>query len=265
MALKKTLIDIVKDILSDLGGDEVDSIDDTFESSQVAQIVRSTYEAMSANRNWPHQKKLVQLTASGDVDFPTYVTLEDNIKELVSLQYDCTKAGETNLRYEDVKYKEPDDFLRYIYTRQSSNNNVLTITDPSGVKLFILNDVEPTYFTSFDDTTIIFDSYNSAVDSTIQTSKIICVAYVLDEWQHVDDFVPVLPADAFPALIEEAKSKSFMKVAQRVDQSAALEARRQQAWLSRKAWRVAGGIRYPSYGRKSGSYKKDVTFARGNT
>jgi len=43
---KMTVLEIVQDILNDIDGDEVNSIDDTLESEQVAQIVKSTYDAI---------------------------------------------------------------------------------------------------------------------------------------------------------------------------------------------------------------------------
>jgi hypothetical protein len=190
------------------------------------------------------------------------MTLEDNIKEIVSIQYNCIRNGETRKRYKTILYRDPEDFLRYVYQRDNDQATVDTIIDPSGSELFIRNDIEPTYYTSFDDTTVVFDSYDSSVDNTLQSSKIVCTAYVLDEWTHDDDFIPNLPADAFPALLEEAKSKSFIKVAQREDPTAAVEARRQQTWLARKAWRVAGGIQYPNYGRNRSKGYKDPTFCK---
>ncbi len=43
------------------------------------------------------------------------------------------------------------------------------------------------------------------------------------------------------------------------------EATRQQRWLSRKDWTVAGGIRYPDYGRKRNRYaSRDATFRNEN-
>ncbi|MNE83170.1 hypothetical protein D3C80_1799620 [compost metagenome] len=44
----------------------------------------------------------------------------------------------------------------------------------------------------------------------------------------------------------------MFKLKQMADSKAEQEARRQQTWLSRKAWRVAGGIKYPDYGRLKG-------------
>ena len=52
--MKYTLLAIVQEILSDMDSDEVNSIDDTVESQQVASIVRSAYMAIMSNRNWAH-------------------------------------------------------------------------------------------------------------------------------------------------------------------------------------------------------------------
>lgn len=249
---KMTLLELVVDILNDLSGDEVNSIDDTFESQQVAQIVKSTYIAMMSNRNWPHQLKLLSLDPSGDNALPTHVTVKDSIKEMVSVNYNKVRDGETRRRYEPVKWLEPDDFLRHTNRRNSDEANIDVIIDPSGVELLIRNDLAPTYYTTFNDSVLVFDAYNSAVDDTIQESKIQARAYVMSSWVHLDDAIPDLPDEAFTALLEEAKSRAMFKLKQTADSKAEQESRRQQAWLSRKAWRVAGGIKYQDYGRKSG-------------
>jgi len=261
---KMTLIEMVQDILSDMGGDEVNSIEDTFEAVQVAQVIKTTYLAMMSNRDWPHLNRATTLIASGDNNLPTHMTVPDDVKEIKSVLYDCAKLGAVRKDYKDIKYRTPEDFLRFIYQRNSSEGNVLTVVDPSGTELFILDDHAPQYFTSFDDNTIVFDSYDSAVDNTLQESKMVCTAQVMPQWSHIDTFTPDLPTDAFIALLEEAKSRSFVKVAQRADQTATIEARRQQSWLSRKAFRVAGGIQYPSYGRGKNKTMRDPTFRKDN-
>ncbi len=258
--MKMTLLEIVQSILSDMGGDEVNSIDDTFESSQVAEIIRTTYLAMMSNRNWPHLKRMIKLTASGDTSLPTHMTLQEGVKELVSVKYDCARPTDTKKIYREIRYVTPEDFLRMTYQRDSSDANTVVVIDPSGSELFIRNDTAPTYATSFDDEVMVFDAYEVSLDSTLQESKVQTTAYVMPEWDHVDDHIPDLPSMAFSALLESAKSVCFLRVAQRGDQASSMEAKRQQTWLARKARRVGGGIQYPNYGRGRGKSYVDPTF-----
>lgn len=258
--MKMTLLEIVVDILNDMDSDEVNSIDDTMEAQQVAQIVKSTYFAIISHKNWPHLKKGISLEASGDDAYPTHMKLSDNVKELSFINYNKAKLGETRKIYQSVRWVEPEDFLRHTNQRNSDEPNIDIITDYSGIELLIRNDQQPTYYTSFDDTHIVFDSYDSAVDDTLQESKVQAQGYVNPTWVVADDFTPDLPEEAFTYLLEEAKSRAFIKLKQTQDPKAEQESVRQARWLSRKDWRVHGGIKYPDYGRKNGKYFKDPTF-----
>ena len=247
---KLTLIEIVQDILNDLDSDSVNSLNDTIESQQVAQIVKTCYQGMIANRNWPHLRQMGQLDSSGDNNKPNYLRVPDSWKEMILFKYDKKKISDTQLRIEDVTYKEPDSFLRLISQRNSGLPTITTVTDFSGVKLLIQNDLAPTYWTSFDDQYIVTDSYDSAIDTTLQKSKTQCMAYVDPTWTHTDAFIPDLPSEAFSALLEEAKSTAFIALKQSNNPKAEQKAVKQQRWLSRKAWAAKGGIIYPSYGRR---------------
>lgn len=245
--MRKTLLEIVQDILNDIGADKVDSISDTVESEQVASVVRSCFENMIANRNWLIHRQFRQLDESGSLDLPNYLKIPANTKELSDFRYD---KGTTTKRFEAVTYKDPVAFLNYVNNRNSSNSNVETVVDPSGAELLILNDVPPTYWTSFDDTYIVTDSYNSDVDDTLKASKTQVLMYILPEWVHEDSAIPALPDEAFPSLIEEAKSTAFLVVKEVVNQKAENNSNKQRMWLSRKQWQLKGGITYPDYGRK---------------
>ncbi len=157
---KKTLLEIVQEVLSDMVSDEVTDIDDTVESQTVASIVRSVYEAMLANRNWPHTKNLIQLDSLVDVSKPVYLKMPERLKELVSLSYDVKKNGSDSTLYQTIKYKDPESFLRYLSNRDEKKDNVVPVVDFSGVKLMIFNDKAPEFWTSFDDNHIVFDSSN---------------------------------------------------------------------------------------------------------
>lgn len=248
---KLTLLEIVSDILNDMDSDEVNSINDTIESQQVAQIVKTCYFEMIAHRNWPHLRKLVQLEASGTLTKPNYLQLPVGTKELVFFKYDKFTDDNPKSRLQEVRYKEPDSFLRMISGRDDTLSTVDTVTDFSGTKLLIANNLPPTYWTSFDDNYIVTDSYDSAVESTLQKSKTQCLAYIDPVWVHSDTAIPDLPSEAFPALLEEAKSTAFLSVKQMANQKAEQKATRQQRWLSRKAWAAKGGIKYENYGRKA--------------
>lgn len=261
--MKMSLLDLVIDILNDMDGDEVNSIDDTVESAQVAQIIKSTYYAMISNRNWPHTKQAVQINPSGDNALPTHMVLQQDIKELCFINYNKAKDTETRKLYQPIRWLEPDDFLRVTNRRNNDNSDIDIIVDPTGVELLIKNNLAPTYYTSFDDDALVFDSYDNEVDTTLQSSKIQAQAYVIPQWSQTDDFIPDLPAEAFTALLEESKSRAMLKLKQVSDPKAEQEASRQQRWLARKSWRAHGGIQYPSYGRNSSKYK-DSTFRKGD-
>ncbi len=247
---KLTLLEIVQDILSDMVSDEVNSIDDTIESQAVAQIVKTVYLDMITNRNWPHTRKLINLDSPGNLDLPTYLKLPTNLKELEVLEYDSRKLGDTYSSYRKLKYKYPDEFLHLVSGRKSDAPNTVVITDPSGVKLSILANKAPEYYTSFNDVDIVCDSYDVTVDDTLKSSKTNCIAFLIPDWERSNEAIPDLPIEAFSALVAEAKSTAFYTIKQMVNEKAEQKATRQNRWLARKAWRTHGGVRYDDYGRK---------------
>ena len=248
--MKMTLLEMVQDILSDMDSDEVNSFDDTTEGVQVAQIIKATYYALISNRNWPHTRKLVSFIPSNDTDRPTHMRVAENLKELLSINYDAARTTDGRKMFKEVKWLEPDSFLHLLNSRNTQEDNVQLVSDFSGIQLSIITDKAPNYYTSFDDKYIVFDSIDTDMDNTIQESKIQAIGYVIPDWEHRDDFVPDMPAEAFTAFLEEAKSRAMFKLKQVQDIKAEQETSRQQRWLSRKAWAVNGGIKYPNYGRK---------------
>ena len=247
--MSKTLLQMTQAILSDMGGDEVDSIFDTEEAEKVARIIISTYEAMMSNTNWRHTRRLTSLTPYADNAKPTHFTVPETVKEIIQINYDKLKNGETRKQYREVLYQEPDDFLRRLNTRDSTSSTVQTVTDPSGVVLFINNNKAPDWYTSFDDVTVVMDSFDSEVESTLQGSKLQVLAYVMTSLSLEDDAVPDLPVDAYSQLVEEATSRAQWKDREFQDVSAIQEAGRQRRWMARKSWKVGGSTKYPNYGR----------------
>lgn len=249
---KLTLLEIVNDIANDIDTDPVNSINGTVESTQIAQIVKTVYFELMSNRNWPHLKRTIQLEASGDVNRPTHMKLPELVKELVSLNYNKLKSTElTRDRYHQIQYLEPEQFLRKINTRNVTDSNTVKVTDFGGAPLYIRTNSQPHWYTTFDDEYLVMDSYDSDVESTLQEENTQAVVYVEPSWTHADNAIPDLPSEAFPLLLEEAKSTAFLVIKQSPNLKAEQKAKRQNTWLSRKSWRVQGGVQYPDYGRKS--------------
>lgn len=257
-----TLLELVQDVLSDIDGDEVNSISDTEESDQVARIVKNTYNSIVSNSNWPHTRRAVALIPRSDNAFPTHMSAIDELKELISVRYNIVEFGSTRKNYRLLTYKDPDEFLNILNKRDNTKSNVDVIIDDSGIELLILTDKAPEYYTSFDDRGVVFDSYDSAVDSSLQASKTQAQGFIIPSFSLTDSFVPDLPPDAFAKLREESVSRAQFKLRQLQDFKSEQESQRQSRWLSRKNWIVEGGIKYPNYGRKSArlpthNFKKD--------
>lgn len=247
----KTVLDIVQDILDNIGGDPVNSITDTEEAFQVARICRQVFEELVVRRTIPQHKDLDQLEGIGDNLKPNYLKLPANVTEVLWLKYNKRKSTDTRDKFESVRYLYPDEFIQKVNERNDTDSTVTSVTDFSGVPLFIRNDVPPTFYTSFDDDFIVFDSYDIAVDSTLVGQKTQLFAAKDPTFTLDDTHTPDIPLDYFPLLIAEGTSTCALRLNQEADEKAEQVSQRQQRRMSRKSFRVKGGIRYPNLGRHS--------------
>jgi len=179
---KMTWLEMTQDILSDMSSDNVASIGATAESERVATIIKSTYTKMMEEKNWPHLGSTFQLTGLGDVARPSHMTIPTNIRRVEWLKYNAKVVVTDPDQYRTVTYTDPLTFLERINSRASTASNVLVVTDTTGVTLNIRTDVAPAIYTSFDDTTIVFDSYDSNLDVTMQQSKTQCFGFREPVW-----------------------------------------------------------------------------------
>lgn len=85
--MKLTLLDMTQSILSSLSSDEVNSISDTTESLQVAEIIRQTYFNMISRVGITDHNQLIQLDPSIDVTIPVLMYIPEGIGSLTWLKY----------------------------------------------------------------------------------------------------------------------------------------------------------------------------------
>lgn len=260
MSYKMNLLEMVQDILNDMNSDEVNSISDTTESEQVAQILRTTFYELMSNKRWDHLETLTRLENVSDLDRPNYLKIPDNIEDITLLKYNKRKSTDTRDRYEDVHFLHPDEFLDRVNANNSSASNVSSITDDSGVIFYVRNNLAPTFWTTFDNVHVVFDSYDSGVDTTVQSSKVQAKGLKDPEWVHDDCFIPDIPGKVFPGFLAEAKSTAFEVIKQAFSNKSEQKAFRQRTYMSQNSGKVKTNVRTPDYSRKPKGSRRSGLF-----
>lgn len=259
--MKRTLLDMVQNILSSMDSDNVNSISDTIEAQQVAEIIRETYEGLVALTDLPEHKDVGRLEAVSDTSRPNYLKLPDNVSMVEEFRYEVPVngvPGET--QWKDVLYMEPFDFLRLVQGRRSLDMNNIIVVNYNSVPMYIDTRTAPTYWTSFDDKYIVCDSYDASVDTTLQSSKTTVMLSTYSNWVMDDNYIPNLDANMFPRLLAEAKNMSHAVLKQDVNEVVNAVARQQKVGTQFRKHRVKQNAEnnYPDYGRRGGRYSGRV-------
>jgi hypothetical protein len=256
--MRYTLLEMTQAILSSIDGDEVNSISDTTESLQVAKVIETTYWDIVSKAEFPKNFIFFELDPSGSPTVPTVMYLPTTQLTLQWIRYNIATTADPSPMFQDVQFQDLDTFLQRMYGHDSSESTVdefdLTLGNGDVMTFLARNDKMPTYYTCFDDRTILFDSYDSAEDTTLQESKTMCYGEKLPTWTNTDSFTPDLPAKQFTLLLNEAKSLAWAEIKQASNAKA--EQRARNGWVrSQKDKRNVNTPRneldrLPNYGRK---------------
>lgn len=247
---KMTLLDMVQDIMSDMDSDEVNSISDTAESLQVAQIIKTSYYNIIDGKDFAWMYELFQLNTSGTVSRPTHMSLPEDVIDLKWIKYNNKKSTDTKNKLEKVTYKTPEEFLDIVDARDSSASEVTAISDSSDILINIYTDRGPKYFTSFDDDNLVFDAYDSTKETNLTNSNTQVYGKRSVTFTLSDSFTPELPVQMFSYLLNEAKSTAFLTLKQMANQKAEQQSVSQRRRMSQEAWKIKNGITFGNYGRK---------------
>lgn len=245
-----------QEILSALDSDEVNSISDTVESMQVATIIRSVFYDLATDLGLPEHETLFELNASGTVARPCLMTIPDNVVTMRSVKYDTKLATETLPSWTDIQYLPFEEFLRWVEGYRGNTDVVLSqdVTF-NGEEFPILyrNDRAPSFYTTADDRQVLFDAYDSTIDSTLQKSKTLCMGNVYPVFLMEDSFIPDLDPSQFSLLKNKAKTRAFYELKQQENTESASEMRRQKIVVQKRKRKVQDEPeinKVPRYGRK---------------
>lgn len=276
---------MTQDILSSMSSDEVNSISDTVESLQVATILKQKYFDIINRLDLPVHQQLIQLEPSIDITKPVLMTLPAGVSDIRWIKYfdsnpldgntaddfshdlnvdltSLTDPGSQPPGYLYINILPNDAFLNYINAFSPADTDVFsyTFTDDARMGNFTFyykNNSQPTYCSIFSNKYILFDSYDSAIDSTLQGSKTMVSAQLIPTWSMVDEFIPDLDEDQFQLLVNEAKALAYYELKQQGHPLAMQEAKRGWSTIQKKKAVINRPTYFdelPGFGRKRGYY-----------
>jgi hypothetical protein len=254
--MKYTLLDMVQIIGSSLDSDEINSIGDSVESMQIATIVKTSYYDIIERNNLPEHFDLVNLQSSADTAMPVVMYVPTDVSKVYWVKYNKATTDEPDLNMQELQYTSLEDFLKMTYELTPSDAEVFQMDmtiNGNTIPILYRNDKHPEYYTSFDDKTFIFDSYDAAEDSYLVSNKTLAAAKMSIVFNMTDDFIPDLDESQFTLLLNEAKSLAWLELRQTQHPKAEINAKR--AWQNAQISKVrVPGVRdldkLPDFGRR---------------
>lgn len=223
--MKQTLLDIVQRVAEYSNAGSVNSIHDTRESEQIASIVKETYTDMILRREIPSSRGMIHLESMSDLTRPTFLIKPEEVFYFSNLKY--VKPDGT---YSEVYYKEDMDFVEDSLHLNPEDENVVSCRDMEGTLFNVRKDRQPSYYTVLRDKYIVFDSYDSSFEDTMQGDHALANGYFLPEFVMEDTFVPELSLQQFPVLVSRAKINADMELKEHFNQIE--QDRGQKNWIS---------------------------------
>lgn len=245
--MKLTLLDIVQRTLSAMDSINVSSItDDSIEAEQVVLATNRIYEEILGRYTWKF------LRTSGPADSGSLAWELDLPQTLMSLE-------EIKYNKKIILYKTPEEFQWLVDHR--------TVADPvnsSG----IYTDRDPVYYTSFNDLTLRFDSYNldDGIALVPASSNLIYYAYP-DSDLNADTDIPQLPFRFHEVLLSGVLYIAFDEIKQDEVKSRKHEARyrsglaRMRRWASTIEDSKERSNDQTNYGRRANNYGRRIRVA----
>src|SRR5210317_1942394 len=206
---KETLLSMVQDLLAEADGDEVNSISDTIESDQAARVIQTCFQNLVDGGDIKHHNTIIQLDATG-ASTPNVMTRNEGLYDIQWIQYNKKDTAGGDQDYEEVYYLDPITFFDRTSRRTASDSDVEEVTLDSGHAILVKNLQAPTYYTFIEDyDDIIFDAYDSDLETNLQSSKSLAYGTVKPSLTLSDASTPDLPKNLFNQLKNEARALYF--------------------------------------------------------
>lgn len=244
----RTVLEYVQQCLSTMDSDLVDSINETAESVQVADLLRENYLELVNRQDWEFLKRPVTLTAAADVSQPTRFDAPLGLRKLAHLWYNVSESGVSR---RELQYVDPVEFLNRLGSGDAGDGKVL-VTYGTQLQFYVRNDRMPTFYTTFDDRKIFLDAYDANVEATVQASKVSAWGVVIPDIVVEDNHIPDIPEHMVPLLQATLNSVAHLYFKQQASTPDEARVRRQLAQARKRNSIVADREHYyaSAFGRR---------------
>ena len=251
-----TYLEIVQSVLTAMSDDPITTIESnlTDAAEEVLIIAKDVYFNFVNEVDWKFLRKVTQLTGLSDTTHPTHMTLPVDVGDIEVIKYNVKEAAGDSDQFVEMTYiEDTSEFLAMSHALDSTDTSVDTVADFGGGTIYVRNDKTPEYFTTFDDTYVVFDSYYSTLDTSLPTAKTIVVGYKTPTWNPTDAGKPDLPGHLVQAYLEKLKAVCFSDLQQNTHTIHIAESVATRAGVIRRTSKTSnprGLNRKPNYGRK---------------
>jgi len=203
--MNRTLLYTVQRVLEKLDLDVVNSLNDSPDAILIAREAEDTYYDLINRNEWPETYDILKVESVGDVNNPTALRLPSNVLNILSLRYDVTETGDTDKTYRELTQLSNEDFLDKVYSRNSSDEDIVTASY-KGIELYVYDNQTPQYYTVFDNEMLVLDSWTVAEETTVQGSKTVVRGSSIPTFETSDEYIIPVDITTYPLYLAEVTS-----------------------------------------------------------
>jgi competence protein ComGC len=212
-----------------MGSDNVNSINDTEESQDVAHIVKEVYFDIVGHHAMAEHEGLFQLNPSGDNTKPCYMTLPSNALSMAWLKYNESTDGAEPV-YRDLELVSFPEFQRRTQNLDDTGTDVsvqsVLNADADTYRLKYHNDRMPSFYSIVGDYELVFNAYDSTEENTLTKSRTQAWGLLMPSFSLTDGHTPDLDARQFQLLLSTAKAQAAIEIDQQENPAAERKSRR---------------------------------------
>lgn len=232
---KLTYLQIVQRVASAIDTDNVTAIDESPESEQIALLVQTVYDDIIVEFPWYHKRESATLEVTAT---PNLMRIPDGVEQILSsiIYYDTNP----------VHWMIPETMRQRLAKRDKDEDTV----DEAGA----FNDLDPVYWSSYNDEDIVFDSYDGTLVDSLTDVWVSRNPSAPEEGTDIPDLPHILHTVLLHGVLEEAfRTLKGDEVAARSYQSKFLKGIARAKRWARKVNKKKNPGQNVDFGRRNGA------------